>query len=97
VNRPLDILDQALAEAEDAARWYADRSPTAAAAFVEELERAVAAIERAPETWPPYDHGTRRFLLQRFPYSVVYQVTRTQLIVVAIVHAHRRPGYWKGR
>lgn len=97
MTRALDILDQALVEAEDAARWYADRSPTAAAAFVDEPDRAMAAILRAPETWTPYDHGTRRFLLQRFPYYLVYRTTRAQVIVVAVAHAHRRPGYWKAR
>lgn len=95
--RALEFLEQAVAEAEDAARWYAERSAVAGAAFVNELDGAVAAILRTPETWPPFDHGTRRFLLHRFPYFIVYRITETSVIVVAVVHAHRRPGYWKAR
>ena len=93
----LEYLDEALDEAEHAARWYADRSPTAAAGFADELDVATAAIERAPETWPPYDHGTRRFLLRRFPYFLVYRVEPERVVIVAVAHAHRRPGYWKDR
>ena len=93
----LEYLDEALDEAEQAARWYADRSPTAAAGFADELDVAAAAIGQAPETWPPYDHGTRRFLLRRFPYFLVYRVEPERVVIVAVAHAHRRPGYWKDR
>jgi plasmid stabilization system protein ParE len=97
VTRTLDILEEALSDAEDAARWYAERSESAAAAFVEELEHAIAAIQRMPATWPSFDHGTRRFLLKRFPYSVVYRTDDQRIVIVAVAHAHRRPAYWRGR
>ena len=50
-----------------------------------------------PNTWPAFDHGTRRFLLRRFPFSLLYRVELTRLVIVAVAHAHRRPGYWKQR
>ena len=97
MTRTLEYLDAALAEAEEAARWYAERSPVAASRFVSEIEAAAQAIAEAPNACPPYRHGTRRFLLRRFPYSLVYRVEPTRLIVVAVAHAHRRPGYWAQR
>lgn len=97
MTRKLEYLYEALNEAEEAARWYAERSPTAAAGFTDELDVAAAAIEQAPESWPPYDHGTRRFLLRRFPYYLVYRIEPTRVVLVAVAHAHRRPGYWKDR
>jgi len=97
VTRRLEYLDEALDEAEEAARWYAERSPTAAAGFTDELDVAASAIQLAPEAWPPYDHGTRRFLLRRFPYYLVYRIEPTRVVVLAIAHAHRRPGYRKDR
>ena len=93
----LEYLDEALEEAEEAARWYAERSPTAAAGFAHELELAEAAIERTPNAWPAYEHGTRRFLLRRFPYSAVYRIEQSRIVIIAVAHAHRRPGYWKQR
>ena len=97
MTRKLEYLDDALVEAEEAARWYAQRSPTAAAGFVFELEAAVLAITETPHTWPAYDHGTRRFLLRRYPYSLIYRVEPARLVIVAVAHAHRRPEYWKQR
>jgi toxin ParE1/3/4 len=97
VARELEYVDEALAEAEAAARWYAARSATAAAAFSEEIDAAESAIVRLPEAWPEFDHGTRRYLLRRFPFSVVYRVESRRILMVAVAHARRRPGYWKSR
>lgn len=97
MNPTFEILDEALEEAEGAARWYAERSEDAALGFAEELSAALALIERAPRRWPTYERDTRRFLLRRFPYSVVYRIEATRVAVVAIAHAHRRPGYWRYR
>jgi toxin ParE1/3/4 len=93
----LEYLDDAIAEAEAAARWYAERSATAAAGFAEEIDAALSAITRMPAAWPPFAHGTRRYLLRRFPYSVVYRVERDRILIVAVAHGHRRPGYWRSR
>jgi len=97
VTRELEYLEEALQEAETAARWYAERSVTAAAGFSDEIDAAESAILRLPEAWPPYDHGTHRYLLQRFPFSVVYRVEARRILIVAVAHARRRPGYWKSR
>lgn len=97
MNPTLELLDEALDEAEGAARWYAERSEDAAVGFAEELAAALTLIERAPARWPRYDRNTRRFLLRRFPYSVVYRIEASRIVVIAIAHAHRRPGYWRTR
>jgi uncharacterized protein (DUF433 family) len=49
VTRELEYFEEALQEAEAAARWYAERSPTAAAAFTDEIDAAETAIVRADE------------------------------------------------
>ncbi|MBP88756.1 MAG: hypothetical protein CMJ64_18930 [Planctomycetaceae bacterium] len=46
---------------------------------------------------PTYLHGTRRYLLERFPYFVVYRETEEKLQVIAIAHGKRKPGYWRRR
>src|SRR5712691_13494567 len=83
VPRTLEFLDEAIEEAEAAARWYTERSATAAAAFADEIETAIAEFTRLPLGWPAYDHNTRWFLLRRFPYSVVYRVSESTILVVA--------------
>jgi len=97
VTRELEYLDQAVVDAEGAARWYAERSPTAAVRFSAELDIAEAAILDRPEAWPTVGDGNRRYLLRRFPFSVVYRVEQSRVLIVAVAHARRRPGYWKDR
>jgi toxin ParE1/3/4 len=96
-DKPVVFHPEALAEAEAAAAWYADRSKRAAEIFISEIDRAISSIREAPNRWLIYIGGTRRFLLRRFPFSVVYRETADQIQIVAIAHARRRPGYWKGR
>ena len=93
----LEYLDAALEEAEAAARWYAEQSEIAALGFADEIDAAVSAIERLPNAWPAYEHGTRRFLLRRYPFSVVYRIEPDRILIVAVAHGHRRPGYWVSR
>jgi len=95
--REIELHPEAVSEARAAREWYAERSPVVAQAFVDELERALERVGDRPEAWPPYLHGTRRYLLHRFPFLLVYRVSTGGLQVVAVAHAKRRPGYWAGR
>ncbi|MBN1607673.1 MAG: type II toxin-antitoxin system RelE/ParE family toxin [Polyangiaceae bacterium] len=96
-SRPLDVLPDAADEALVAAEWYRRRSAKAAAAFQHEIRSAFDRIQQSPETWPRHHHGTRRVLLHRFPYEVVYRIFSEVILVVAIAHCRRRPGYWRKR
>lgn len=95
--REIEYLEEALQEAEAAARWYADRSAAAAIGFTDEIEVAEAASARFPEAWPSFNHGTRRYLLRRYPFSIVYRIEPARVVIIAVAHGHRRPGYWKSR
>jgi plasmid stabilization system protein ParE len=88
---------EAVAEAEAARKWYEARSDTAGEKFAIELRVALERARSAPERWPKYLHGTRRYLLHRFPYLVVYDLGLDAVHVFAIAHGLRRPGYWKPR
>lgn len=45
----------------------------------------------------PYLADTRRYLLRRFPFFVVFREVADRVQIVAVAHARRRPGYWLGR
>jgi len=61
-----------------------------------ELERALGSIVEAPMRWP-LKAGTRRYVMRRFPFVLVYRTLDSTVEVVAIAHGRRRPGYWKSR
>jgi len=93
----LEIHPEALEEALAGYSWYLDRSEKAADGFFASLGRAFETVAEAPERWPLHVHGTRRFVLPTFPYSVIYKAAGHLLIVYAVAHGKRRPGYWKQR
>jgi len=77
--------------------WYQERSLPAALDFEAEFSRAIANIQESPERWPSYFGVCRRYVLHQFPFSVVFRVFPSHVLVVAVAHGHRRPGYWKKR
>ena len=87
----------AIAGAKAAYDWYAERNPSAANAFISELDHAISQIQKGPERWTMHLRGTRRLLLRRFPYAVVYRITQSTIQVIAVAHGRRRPGYWNVR
>ncbi len=98
MNDPmLEIHPEAINDAWEAHRWYAERDPRAAEAFLAELDHAQGQVVNHPERWPLYLNGTRHYRLRRFPYLLVYHAAHDRVIVLAVAHAKRRPGYWKTR
>lgn len=65
--------------------------------FVRQLETAFDSIRLMPAAWPPFGPLTRRFILSRFPYCVVYKTYAGDCLVVAVMHQSQKPGYWKKR
>ena len=87
----------ALQEVENAQAWYEERSALAASAFLRELSIAVQRIRQAPHRYPAAEAGTRRILLDRFPFTFYYRIKADTLNIVAVAHQKRRPGYWSTR
>jgi toxin ParE1/3/4 len=88
---------EAWAELEIADDWYFAHSVDASIEFLSSLDEALDKISNAPLRWPSYLHGTRRYVLPRFPFSIVYLDENNLLTVIAIAHSKRKPGYWKDR
>ncbi len=87
----------AVADVKDAVAWYRQRSPKVALDFIDELHRAADTIRQAPERWPIGKNNTRRFLLWRFPFAIIYSEQESVIMIWAVAHGSRRPGYWAGR
>ena len=75
-QRALEVHPEAVAEIRAAHLRYAEHSAETSKRFFDEVEAGLERIVELFETWPSYLHGTRRFLLRRFPFSIVYRVRR---------------------
>lgn len=78
-------------------QWYQNQADGLGEDFLKELEIAYETIVELPNTWPKFQIGLRRFLLSKFPFSVIYKVIGNSIFVVAIMHNSRKPGYWNER
>ncbi len=94
---PVEFHPAASREKDDAFNWYDERSRQTAEAFAAALENARTSIQASPESWAEYLHGTRRYLLRRFPYVIVYRVSDRRIEILAVAHGRREPGYWADR
>jgi plasmid stabilization system protein ParE len=93
----VEYHEGAIGDVKSAVSWYRERSPQATLDFIDELNRATATIRDAPHRWPIGDRNTRRFLLWRFPFTVIYLENESVITVLAVAHGNRRPGYWAKR
>ena len=92
------LHQEAAVEYDAAFDWYRAHSQDAALKFDFEVERAIAQIVHSPQRWPLGLHGTRKFLLSRFPFILYYRERGIgEIQVVAVAHTSRMPGYWKIR
>jgi plasmid stabilization system protein ParE len=93
---------EALAEYEDAVVYYEKREEGLGARLVQEFDEAVAVALEYPEAFAtvqevPVAFGLRWVMLRSFPIKLVYTVRDETLLLVAVFHARRRPGYWLER
>jgi len=88
---------EALEEYRGATLYYADRDPVLALRFVEAVEDTIRRILESPERWRVLDEDVRRCLTHVFPYGVLYTNEQEFILIVAVMHCSREPGYWKGR
>lgn len=93
----IEFHPEARLELENARSWYRDRSQLAARSFVAEVLRALRTIAVSPDAWPRTRANERRFVLKRFPYSIIYRTRENEVFITAVAHHRRLPDYWHGR
>jgi len=102
VTKPIRIGPYAEQELAEAVRWYEQQRPALGGEFLDAVARALERVARKPDATTSVagvraEIGARRFLLRRFPYSIVLLDRGDHLYVVAVAHTRRRPGYWRRR
>ncbi|MGA9511397.1 MAG: type II toxin-antitoxin system RelE/ParE family toxin [Candidatus Sulfotelmatobacter sp.] len=97
VSKWFQFHPEAKEEFRSAVRWYRARNLLASSEFRLTVSSAIRLIAESSQRWPKYLHGTRRLVMRRFPFSVIYLDEPDLVIIVAVAHSKRRPGYWKDR
>lgn len=85
----VELGPEVRSEISEALEWYLARSFHAAEAFEEELESAIDLVASSPSTWPRFAAGTRRYVLRKLPYSLIYREFPHGIKVIALMHEKR--------
>lgn len=88
---------EALQEYNQAGSYYAQKEPGLELRFIVSVEHAIERILQDPLRYPPFDQDVRRCLTRVFPYAILYTIEPDFILIVAVAHLSREPGYWKHR
>lgn len=102
MSRRASFQPEAASELREAALWYEARRSGLGLAFLAAVESAIQTIVAWPDTGalvsPAIDDLVlRRVRVDRFPYHVGYVACDDEILVLAVAHDRRRPGYWTSR
>lgn len=92
------LLDPAAnREIHQAAEFYEDCRKGLGQEFLDAVEVAFDQIQQHPCIWRILKGRFRRYILQRFPYGLIYSVEGQTIFVAAVMHLKRKPSYWIAR
>ena len=97
MRRGFSFHPEARAELREAVRYYEAEAAGLGAEFAAEVRVAVDRARGNPLIGALHEADTRRKLLQRFPYALIYLTEEEQIYIVAVMHQRQEPGYWHKR
>jgi plasmid stabilization system protein ParE len=95
--RRVDFHPEAQDEFASAARFYEDQRHGLGVDFTLTVQRAYERLLESPAAGAPFGRRLRRALVPKFPYGLLYRVEADRIYIIAVMHLHRRPGYWRSR
>lgn len=91
------ITSPAEAEFADAAAYYEIAEDGLAEKFINSINAALSKIKKHPAIGKPRRTNIRSIATHKFPYNIVYEVHKNEILIHAIAHQSRLPDYWVDR
>jgi plasmid stabilization system protein ParE len=96
------VLEEAEAELCQAVLYYEAQRRGLGVEFQAQVASSIKAIGESPNRFglyegKPLSRPFRRALVKRFPYVVIFEVRDKEVLIVAVAHGSREPGYWESR
>ncbi len=95
--RSVEFHPEAQDEFIAATQFYESEADGLGLDFILTVQRTYERLLEFPATGRPFGRRLRCVLLPKFPYGLLYRVEPERIYIVAVMHLHRRPGYWRGR
>ncbi len=93
----IEFLEEAELELFESAAWYESKEPGLGKRFRKEVGHVLDKIIEDPMLWRGRSGGYRRVNCPVFPYYIPFFIRGEKIIIAAVAHEHRKPGYWKYR
>lgn len=94
---PVRFHPHAQAEMAHAAAWYEAQQGNLGRRFLAAVQDAINRIQINPGLYPLIEGDVRRCLTKVFPYGILFRIMPSGIAIMAVMHLHREPGYWKDR
>ena len=91
------VLSCAEKELSETVTYYNGQCPGLGYEFAAEVKTAFARILNFPDAWPKFSVRSRRCLLDRFPYGILYHKSEDEILILAVMHLRRSPTRWQDR
>ena len=91
------MLEERLQHQIISARYYAGCQDGLELRFISSVESTIRRILEAPTRWRSFEEDIRRCLTRVFPYGILYTIEAEYILIIAVMHCSREPGYWRHR
>ncbi len=93
----VEFIEPASIELDDAIEYYNLQSHGLGDKFFDEVLNTIDLIVLFPAIWTEVTKHTRKALLRKFPYNLIYTKRNEKIYILAVAHQHREPEYWIDR
>ena len=93
----VEFIEPASIELDDAIEYYNLQVFGLGKKFFDEVLETIEIIYQFPESWSSNTKNTRKAVLRKFPYNLVYSILNEKIYIIAVAHQNREPEYWIDR
>ena len=98
----IKVSKEAARELEEAAIWYESEQASLGSRFLDAFDDAIQLLKESNPPLTPIDGeahslGGKKLILHKFPFSLITIEKNSIIILVALAHHSRKPGYWADR
>ena len=91
------FLKPAEAEVDEAVAYFDEQRQGLGDRFEQDLLATINFVIEHPLSGKSLNERVRKFRLRTFRYNLIYVIDELDIVVVAVAHHRRRPGYWHSR
>ncbi len=93
----VEFIEPASIELDDAIEYYDLQAPGLGKRFLDEILETIELISRFPQLWSQNTENTRKAVLRKFPFNLIYSIEEGTVFIIAVAHQNREPEYWVDR